>query len=90
MPKWPPPPSSPSAAPKPEDTAKIGLLLGMPGVYEDLLQTPYASNASRVEYHQKIDTLKCRLVAVVGNEIIRVAGARLPWGCVVPGRTCAC
>jgi L-phenylalanine/L-methionine N-acetyltransferase len=58
---------------EPEDAPAISALLGEPGVYEGLLQTPYAPNASRLEYHQKVEPLACRLVAVAGDQIVGVA-----------------
>ncbi|MDF2463933.1 MAG: hypothetical protein K0Q43_2168 [Ramlibacter sp.] len=59
---------------EPEDAARIAALLGQPGVAEGLLQTPDAPNASRLEYHQKIEPHACRLVAVADDEIVGSAG----------------
>jgi L-phenylalanine/L-methionine N-acetyltransferase len=59
---------------EPEDAARIAALLGRPGVAEGLLQVPDAPNASRLEYHQKVDPQACRLVAVAGEEIVGSAG----------------
>jgi putative acetyltransferase len=59
---------------EPEDAAGIAALLGQPGVAEGLLQTPDSPNASRLEYHQKVDPHACRLVAVAGGEIVGSAG----------------
>ena len=59
---------------EPDDAARIAALLGQPGVAEGLLQTPDAPNASRLEYHQKIEPHACRLVAVAGEEIVGSAG----------------
>lgn len=62
---------------EPEDAAAIAALLGQEGVYEGLLQTPYAPNASRLEYHQKVEPRECRLVAVADGGIVGVAGLHL-------------
>jgi putative acetyltransferase len=62
---------------EPEDAAAISALIGQPGVYEGLLQTPDAPNASRLEYHQKVEPHACRLVAVAGEEIVGSAGLHL-------------
>jgi len=59
---------------EPEDAPRIAALLGQPGVFEGLLQTPDAPNASRMEYHQKLEPHACRLVAVAGEEIVGSAG----------------
>jgi putative acetyltransferase len=59
---------------EPEDAPEIAALLGREGVYEGLLQSPYAPNASRVEYHQKVDARECRLVAVADGRIVGMAG----------------
>jgi putative acetyltransferase len=59
---------------EPEDAARIAALLGQPGVAEGLLQTPDAPNASRLEYHQKVEPHACRLVAVAGEEVVGSAG----------------
>lgn len=55
---------------EPSDAAGISALLGLVGTFEGLLQTPDASVASRVEHLQKIDPQSCKLVAVVGSEIV--------------------
>jgi putative acetyltransferase len=62
---------------EPEDAAAIAALIGLPGVYEGLLQTPDAPNASRLEYHQKVEPHACRLVALADGEIIGTAGLHL-------------
>jgi putative acetyltransferase len=62
---------------EPEDAAAVAALIGKPGVYEGLLQTPFSPNASRVEYHQKAEPRECRLVAVAGGEIVGTAGLHL-------------
>lgn len=62
---------------EPEDAAAIAALLGQEGVYEGLLQTPYAPNASRLEYHQKVEPRECRLVAVADGAIVGTAGLHL-------------
>lgn len=62
---------------EPEDAATLAALLGQEGVYEGLLQTPYAPNASRLEYHQKVEARECRLVAVADGEIVGMAGLHL-------------
>ena len=62
---------------EPEDAAAISALIGQPGVYEGLLQTPDAPNASRLEYHQKVEPHACRLVAVAGEAIVGSAGLHL-------------
>jgi len=62
---------------EPEDAARIAALLGQPGVFEGLLQTPDAPNASRMEYHQKVEPHACRLVAVAGDEIVGSAGLHM-------------
>lgn len=59
---------------EPDDAARISALIGQPGVFEGLLQTPDAANASRLEYHQKVEPHACRLVAVAGDEIVGSAG----------------
>ena len=59
---------------EPEDAAEVAALLGQPGVYEGLLQMPYASIASRVEFHQKVEPNACRLVAVAQGKIVGAAG----------------
>jgi putative acetyltransferase len=62
---------------EPEDAAEIAALLGRPGVYEGLLQTPYAPNASRMEFHQKVEPRECRLVAVADGRIVGMAGLHM-------------
>jgi putative acetyltransferase len=62
---------------EPEDAAAIATLVGQPGVCEGLLQTPYAPNASRIEYHQKVEPRECRLVAVAEGGIVGTAGLHL-------------
>ncbi len=62
---------------EPSDAAGISALLGLAGTFEGLLQTPDAPNASRLEYHQKVDPYACRLVAVAGEEIVGSAGLHL-------------
>jgi len=62
---------------EPEDAPEIAALLGREGVYEGLLQTPYAPNASRVEYHQKVEPRECRVVAVADGKIVGMAGLHL-------------
>jgi putative acetyltransferase len=62
---------------EPEDAAQISALIGQHGVYEGLLQTPFAPNASRMEYHQKVEPQACRLVAVAGSEIVGSAGLHM-------------
>jgi putative acetyltransferase len=62
---------------EPEDAAKVAALIGRPGVCEGLLQTPYAPNASRIEYHQKVEPRECRLVAVAENEVVGTAALHL-------------
>ena len=62
---------------EPEDAAEIAALLGREGVYEGLLQTPYAPNASRMEYHQKVEPRECRLVAVADGKIVGMAGLHM-------------
>jgi L-phenylalanine/L-methionine N-acetyltransferase len=59
---------------EPEDATAVSALIGQEGVYAGLLQTPYAPNASRLEYHQKVEPHACRLVAVGGSEIVGCAG----------------
>jgi putative acetyltransferase len=62
---------------EPEDAAAIAALLGQEGVYEGLLQAPYSPNASRIEYHQKVEARECRLVAMADGEIVGTAGLHL-------------
>ncbi len=59
---------------EPEDAAGVAALIGQLGVFEGLLQTPDAPNASRLEYHQKVEPHACRLVALAGSEIVGSAG----------------
>ena len=63
---------------EPEDAAEIAALLGRPGVYEGLLQVPHAPNASRLEYHQKVEPRECRLVALAEGRIVGMCGLHLP------------
>ncbi|HUR88335.1 MAG TPA: GNAT family N-acetyltransferase [Ramlibacter sp.] len=62
---------------EPEDAAELAALLGLPGVYEGLLQTPHTPNASRIEYHQKVEPRECRLVAVSDGKIVGMAGLHI-------------
>lgn len=62
---------------EPSDAEKIAALLGQVGVAEGLLQTPDAPNASRLEYHQRIEPQGCRLVAVAGDEIVGSGGLHM-------------
>ncbi len=59
---------------EPDDAAGIAALICQEGVYAGLLQTPDAPNASRLEYHQKVDAHACRLVALAGTEIVGSVG----------------
>jgi putative acetyltransferase len=59
---------------EPSDAPQLSALLGQEGVYEGLLQTPFAPNASRLDYHQKVDARDCRIVAVNGDEIVGMVG----------------
>jgi putative acetyltransferase len=62
---------------EPEDAAQVAALLGQEGVYAGLLQTPFSPNASRTEYHQKVEPQGCRLVAVASGEIVGMAGLHM-------------
>jgi putative acetyltransferase len=62
---------------EPEDAGHISALIGQEGVYEGLLQTPFAPNASRLDYHQKVEPQACRLVAVAGEQIVGSAGLHM-------------
>ncbi|MEZ0309163.1 MAG: GNAT family N-acetyltransferase, partial [Ramlibacter sp.] len=65
---------------EPEDAHAISALLGQEGVYEGLLQSPDAPNASRLEFLQKVEPFSCKLVAVNGGEIVGSAGLHVPMG----------
>jgi len=67
-------------AAEPEDAARISAHIGEVGVYEGLLQVPDASVASRLEQLQKVEPHACRLVAVVGDEVVGAAGLHLSGG----------
>ncbi|AMO24337.1 GNAT family N-acetyltransferase [Ramlibacter solisilvae] len=62
---------------EPEDAAAIAALLGQEGVAEGLLQVPLSPNATRIEFHQKLEPQGCRLVAVAGSEIVGMAGLHM-------------
>ena len=59
---------------EPADAPEIAALLGREGVYESLLQTPFAPSASRLEFLQKVEPRECRLVAVADGKIVGMAG----------------
>jgi L-phenylalanine/L-methionine N-acetyltransferase len=55
---------------EPSDAEQISALLGVPGVFEGLLQMPFAPTATRMAFHEKMDPSECRLVAVAGGRIV--------------------
>lgn len=55
---------------EPSDAQEISVLLGEPGVFEGLLQMPYAPSSVRVPFHEKMDPNECRLVAVADGRIV--------------------
>ena len=63
---------------EPEDAEQVAALLGQPGVFEGLLQTPDASHATRLEFLRKIEPASCKLVALVGERVVAHAGLFQP------------
>ncbi len=57
-------------AQEPGDALGMSAMLGRLGTVEGTLQIPDAAHASRLEFLQKVEPQDCKLVAVVGNEVV--------------------
>ena len=64
-------------AAEPGDAAAISALLGQAGTFEGTLQLPDMPVASRLEFHQRMDTQGCKLVAFAQGDIIGMAALHL-------------